>query len=131
MAKALPRLTPSELEIMDSVWNCNESTVTEIMKAVNGNGSKNLSRSTIQVQISRLEEKGWLQCWKKKNKFFYAASVPREDASAEIMDDINQRVFGGSCAELVKSLLGGGKKISSGEIKKIRDLIDKYEAEEL
>jgi predicted transcriptional regulator len=52
--------------------------------------------------------------------------VPRQDASAAIARDIGERVFGGSCVELVKAFLSKSA-VSSEEIKKLRELIDKYE----
>jgi predicted transcriptional regulator len=130
MKNFLPKLTPSEFEIMNVIWERNELTITEIMKAVNSRAEKKLTRSTIQVQVGRLEEKGWLKHSENGKKFLFYATVPRGDASAAIVHDLNERVFGGSCAELIKSLLGGRKKISSNEIRKIRDLIDEYEDEE-
>jgi predicted transcriptional regulator len=127
MKNELPKLTPPEFEIMDAVWNEKELSVTEIMKAVNAKSEKKLTRSTIQVQVARLEEKGWLNHHENGNKFLLFATVPREEASIAIVQDVNERIFGGSCAELVKSLLNGREKISPDEIKKIRSIIDKYE----
>ena len=127
MKNELPKLTPPEFEIMDAVWNEKELSVTEIMKAVNAKSEKKLTRSTIQVQVARLEEKGWLNHHENGNKFLLFATVPREEASIAIVQDVNERIFGGSCAELVKSLLNGREKVSPDEIKKIRSIIDKYE----
>jgi BlaI family transcriptional regulator, penicillinase repressor len=127
MKSKLPKLTPSEFEIMDAVWSKKELSVTEIMSAVNAKSERNFARSTIQVQVSRLEEKGWLEHHEDGNKFLLFATVPREDASMSIVKDVNERIFGGSCAELVKSLLSGREKISTEEIKKIRNIIDTYE----
>jgi predicted transcriptional regulator len=127
----LPKLTPSEFQIMDAVWSQKELSVTEIMNGVNAKSTKKFARSTIQVQVGRLEEKGWLAHHENGNKFMLFATVPRKDASLAIVQDVNERVFGGSCAELVKSLLNGREKISSEEIKKIRGIIDQYEDETL
>ena len=127
MKNELPKLTPPEFEIMDAVWSEKELSVTEIMKAVNTKSEKKLTRSTIQVQVARLEEKGWLDHRENGNKFLLFATVPREEASIAIVQDVNERIFGGSCAELVKSLFNGQKEISPDEIKKIRSIIDKYE----
>jgi BlaI family transcriptional regulator, penicillinase repressor len=131
MKNKLPKLTPSEFEIMNAVWNKKEVSITEIMHAVNAKSEKNFARSTIQVQVGRLEEKGWLAHRNDVNKFLLFATVQRKDASMSIVKDVNERIFGGSCAELVKSLLNGREKISSDEIKKIRGIIDKYEGETL
>ena len=127
MKNKLPKLTPSEFEIMDAIWSEKELSVTEIMNAVNSKSGKKFARSTIQVQVGRLEEKGWLAHHEDGNKFLLFATVPREDASMSIVKDVNERIFGGSCVELVKSLLNGREKISPEEISKIRSIIDKYE----
>jgi predicted transcriptional regulator len=124
--RTLPKLTPPEFEIMEVVWKLGETTVTEIMEAVNAAGDKQLKRSTIQVQVLRLEEKGWLTHREDGKRFLFSTAVSKEEASAEIVRDVKERVFGGSCAELVKALFNH-TEISPEEIKKLRNLINKYE----
>jgi predicted transcriptional regulator len=121
----LPRLTPAEFEIMDAIWNGHEMTVTEVMKQVNASKDKVFSRSTIQVQIQRLTEKGWLKYRDQGKTFLYSATVKRAEASANIAEDVKKRVFGDSCAELVRALLDHSS-ISSGEIDELKQLIDQY-----
>jgi len=127
MADNLSRLTPPELEIMNAVWDGGELAVTEIMNAVNAANDKALTRSTIQVQIFRLEDKGWLRRRGDGNKFLFGATVPRGDAAAAIAQDLTARVFGGSCVELVKALFGGQEKVSPDDIHKLRELLNHYE----
>ena len=124
--ETLPRLTPPEFDIMDAVWNAGELTVTEILQKINELNNRNLKRATIQVQVGRLEEKGWLEHHEERNKFIFKATVPRSEASAFIACDIGQRVFGGSCVELVKAFFSKSD-VSPEEIKQLRELIDKYE----
>lgn len=124
--ETLPRLTPAEFDIMDAVWNAGELTVTEILQIVNKLNNRNLKRATIQVQVGRLEEKGWLEHYEEGNKFIFKATVPRNEASASIAYDIGQRVFGGSCVELVKAFFSKSE-VSPEEIKQLRELIDNYE----
>ncbi|MFC1841387.1 BlaI/MecI/CopY family transcriptional regulator [Thermodesulfobacteriota bacterium] len=125
-AGTLPRLTPAEFDIMDAVWNAGELTVTEILNEINALNNRDLKRATIQVQVGRLEEKGWLDHREEGNKFIFTATVPRSEASAFIAYDIGQRVFGGSCVELVKAFFNKSE-VSPEEIKQLRELIDKYE----
>ncbi len=122
----LPRLTPAEFDIMDAVWNAGELSVTEILNKVNELHGRNLKRATIQVQVGRLEEKGWLEHHEEGNRFIFRATVPRSEASAFIAYDIGKRVFGGSCVELVKAFFSKSD-VSSEEIKQLRKFIDKYE----
>jgi predicted transcriptional regulator len=122
----LPRLTPAEFEIMDAVWKAGELTVTEITREINAQHNRNLSRSTIQVQVGRLKEKGWLSHRQEGNKYIYKSTIPRKEASAAIALDIGDRIFGGSCVELVKAFFHKSV-VSPDEIKQLRELIDKYE----
>jgi predicted transcriptional regulator len=124
--KALPKLTPAEFEIMDAVWNAGELTVTEIMRSVNTTHNRDLTRSTIQVQVGRLKDKGWLIHRQDGNKFIYRSTTPRSEASASIALDIGHRIFGGSCVELVKAFFNRSA-VTPDEIKQLRELIDKYE----
>jgi predicted transcriptional regulator len=121
----LPRLTPAEFEIMDVIWNGGEMTVTLVMNQVNTSYEKTLSRSTIQVQIHRLTEKGWLKCKGKGKTFLYSAAVKRSEASASIVEDVKKRVFGDSCTELVQTLLDHSS-ISSKDISDLKKLINQY-----
>jgi BlaI family transcriptional regulator, penicillinase repressor len=129
MKKKLPKLTPAEFEIMNAVWDSGELTMTEIMDKVNASLRRNLRRSTFQVQVSRLEGKGWLIHREESNKFFFKATAPRQKASAAIAVDIGERIFGGSCTELVKAFFSKSK-VSPEEIKRLRELIDRYEEEQ-
>ena len=121
----LPRLTPAEFQIMDVIWNGSEMTVTEVMNQINGAEEKTFSRSTIQVQIQRLAEKGWLKFKSQGKTFLYSATVKRSEASARIAENIKKRVFGDSCAELVRTLLDHSL-ISSSDIEALKELINQY-----
>ncbi len=123
--KSLPQLTPSEFSIMNVVWQARKLTVTEIMTEVNAARKKQLKRATIQVQVLRLEEKGWLKHSKDGNRFLFSAVVPREDASIDIVRDVRDRIFGGSCTELVRALFDH-KDVSTEELHKLRNLVDQY-----
>jgi len=121
----LTKLTPSEFEIMNAVWYAGEITATGILNTVNASKPKKLKRTTIQVQVARLAGKGWLTRRKDGNRFLFTSTAQREEVLATIVTDVMERVFGGSCVELVKSLFIKAN-ISSEEIKKLREFIDKY-----
>jgi len=121
----LPRLTPAEFEIMDVIWNGGEMTVTEVMNQVNTAGEKTFSRSTIQVQMQRLSDKGWLRHRDQGKTFIYSATVERSDATASIAEDVKKRVFGDSCAELVRTLLDHSS-ISNSDIAALKKIINQY-----
>jgi predicted transcriptional regulator len=119
-------LTPAEFKIMSALWEAKELTITGILNYVNAAHGRKLKRATIQVQVNRLEEKGWLTHREDGHKFIFSSTTPRQEASAAIAHDIGERIFSGSCVELVKAFFRNSK-VSPEEIKQLRDLIDKYE----
>ena len=117
------RLSDAQLEIMEVVWDRGEASIAEVLASVNGRRKKKLRRTTIQVQMNRLEKKGWLTHRVEGRTYRYEALRPREEALAAIADDVTHRVFGGSCADLVKCL-HDHKKINASEIRRLRKLLD-------
>jgi len=127
MKKAeLNKLTPPEFEIMDAVWCAGEITTIGIFNTINISKPKKLKRTTIQVQVARLERKGWLTHREDGNRFLFRSTVSREEVLSAIVMDVLERVFDGSCVEMVKPLLTNSN-ISSDEIKELREFIYQYE----
>ncbi|RPJ14784.1 MAG: BlaI/MecI/CopY family transcriptional regulator [Desulfobacteraceae bacterium] len=126
MPDKLPKLTDPEFEIMKVVWNRGKVTVNEVLEAVNSFKKRNLKRTTIQVQMKRLEDKGWLSHQEEDRNFLYRSTRDREEVSREITRDIKKRIFDGSYAELVRALFHESE-ISREEIGKIRRILDEYE----
>jgi BlaI family penicillinase repressor len=124
--KIWQKLTNAELEIMKTVWANDEVTVTHVMDVINAHRAHKLKRTTIQVQMTRLADKGWLTYRKEGRVLFYKGTRGREEVSAEIAGDINTRVFDGAQSELVKSLFEGSK-VSREELARIKKLIDEHE----
>jgi BlaI family transcriptional regulator, penicillinase repressor len=122
----LPKLTDPEFEIMKIVWERGKVTINEVLETINSRKKRNLRRTTIQVQMKRLEEKGWLIHQEEGRNFLYESTRGREEVSREITSDIKRRIFDGSYANLVKALFQGSD-ITGDEIKRIRKILDDYE----
>lgn len=118
------QLSRAQFDIMSIVWDKGEATIAEVLREINSGRKQKLRRSTIQVQMYRLEEKGWLTHKERDRTFFFRAVRSREEAQADIAVDMTKQVFGGSCADLVKCLFKH-RNISSDEISRIRQLLDK------
>jgi predicted transcriptional regulator len=118
----MKKLSPANLEIMKIIWERGEVTVSDVVEAINASRKDDVRRTTIQVQMGRLEEYGWLKHRQVGRAFYYAAIVPQQKTTKDILDDIKNRVFGGSRAELVKCLLED-EALTSEEIEEIRALL--------
>jgi predicted transcriptional regulator len=117
-------LSAAQFEIMAVVWDLGKATVSQVLKVVNKKRKKKLRRTTIQVQMSRLEKKGWLTHEAEGRTYCYQALKKRNEALAMIAGDVTNRIFGGSCAELVKCLFNQNK-INREEIQRIRKVLDR------
>jgi BlaI family penicillinase repressor len=126
--KRSKKLSPANLEIMKIVWEKGEVTVNDVFEAINAKRKDKLRRTTIQVQMGRLEDYGWLTHRKEGRTYCYSAVDEKQKIRRDILNDIKNRVFGGSHAELVKCLFED-EKISPEEIKELRALLKKIDRE--
>jgi predicted transcriptional regulator len=120
------KLSPANLEIMKIIWDKGELTVTEVLKTINKKRTHPLRRTTVQVQMARLEEYGWLKRRKKGRTYYYSATAGKQKTKRDILNDIKTRVFGGSRTELVRCLLED-THINSEEIEELRELIENHD----
>lgn len=116
------QLSAAQYEIMEKIWRQGEATVNQVLEAVNKGRKKKLRRTTIQVQMTRLVKKGWLSHRTEGRTYLYSAVFERDHAQAFIANDVTNRVFGGSCADLIKCLFNN-KKVSALEIKRIKKIL--------
>ena len=119
------KLSPAGLEIMEEIWKKGEATINDVCEAINARRDKKLRRTTIQVQMSRLEDYGWLSHREEGRTFYYSAVKEKRETRKDILEDIRKRVFSGSRAELVRCLLDD-EKISQEDLEELRDLIKKH-----
>ncbi|GAH13443.1 unnamed protein product [marine sediment metagenome] len=83
--KRVRKLSPSNLEIMNIVWAKGEVSVNDIFEAINAKRLDKLRRTTIQVQMNRLEDYGWLKHKIKGRTFFYSALVEEQKTRKKIL----------------------------------------------
>ena len=121
-------LSPANFEIMKIVWEKGEVTINDVVDAINAKRADELRRTTIQVQMNRLEEYGWVKHRKEGRTFYYTAVKEKQKTKRDIVMDIKERVFSGSHAELVKCLVDGSD-LKPGDIKELRQLLDQYDKE--
>ena len=122
MSRRQKKLSPANLEIMKIIWDRGEVTVSDVVEAINAGRKVSVRRTTIQVQMGRLEEYGWLKHKQEGRAFYYSAVVPQRKTTKDILDDVKNRVFGGSRAELVRCLLED-EDLTSEEIEEMRALL--------
>ncbi|MFW6132012.1 MAG: BlaI/MecI/CopY family transcriptional regulator [Candidatus Aminicenantaceae bacterium] len=116
------KLSPGNLEIMKIVWEKKEVTINDVLKAINEKRSDKIRRTTVQVQMRRLEEYGWLTHRTEGRTFHYSAVKEKQNTRKEILKDIINRVFSGSRTELVKCLMDD-RDLKPEEIIELRNIL--------
>ncbi len=125
----IQKLSSANLEIMKIVWDKCEVTINDVMNAINSRRDTDLIRSTIQVQMGRLERYGGIKHRQLGRMFFYSAVIEKNTTRKDILYDVKNRVFVGSWLEMAKCLFENSD-IGPAEIKELRNLLKEYDTEQ-
>lgn len=122
-AKAIERLPDSELNVMKVVWNSKEPIGTgKIIKVLIAD--KNWSRSTVQVLLSRLEERGFIECQKKGRLKYYVPLIEEEVYCSKETKTFLEHFYNNSYKNLIASLVQD-KTINEEDLDDIIKIIKK------
>jgi BlaI family penicillinase repressor len=116
------RLGRLELQIMNVVWDRETASVHDV-KDVLSQGRKP-AYSTILTMMRKLEAKRYLTHEVDDRTFVYHATVSRQTARRSLLGDLLDRVFEGSPALLLSSLVEEDR-ITPEELREIRKLVEK------
>jgi predicted transcriptional regulator len=98
------RLPDSELLIMKVIWEAKDPIGTgRIVELVNE--QKDWSRSTIQVLLARLEERGFIEYQKKGRLKFFVPTIKEEDYLAKETKTFLEQFYSSSYKKLIASLV--------------------------
>ncbi len=117
---ASPRLGRLETQIMSVVWKRGTATVHEVRDTL-GRGRKP-AYSTILTMMRKLEAKGFLEHGVQDRKYVYRAVIDQQRVRRSVIRDLVERLFDGSPALLVSSLLEQ-EGVSDEEMAEIRKLM--------
>ena len=118
------KLTNAELEIMHVVWELDDGTVRQVHEILNQ--QRPLAYTTVMTMMNILEEKGHLTRRKEGRAYRYQPVRPKSQVISGMVDDFVGRVFEGSAAPLVVSLVKD-KKISKKDLDEIARMIRETE----
>lgn len=125
MAKrAANPLTEAQREIMETVWELGEVTVSDVHVRIAEH--REVARNTVQTLMVRLEEKGWLRHIQRGRKFVYSAARTRSKSLGARVAHMVDFMFAGSPEQMVNALLEH-RGLSDSELENIRELIEQAE----
>jgi len=124
MKEGETKLTDTELEIMQVVWDLGGGTVRQVHERLNRN--RPLAYTTVMTMMGILEDKGHLTRTKQGRAYHYEPVRPKSQVISHMVDDFVGKVFAGSARPLVLSLVKD-RKLSKKDLEEIARLIRETE----
>ena len=119
-----PQPTVRELTILGILWDNGPSTVRDVNDAMNKGKAVGYTTTLKLMQI--MTEKGLLIRDESQFKHIYKPAISQERTQKQLVGDLLERAFSGSAEKLVMRALSA-KKVSAGELAKIRKILDEME----
>jgi len=123
MARSQPRPTDTELAILRVLWERGASTVRQVHDALAGTRDTGYTTTLKLMQI--MADKGLVTRNETERTHVYSAIAGQEQTQRQLVQDLVDRAFGGSAAQLVLRALSTDDA-TDAELKEIRKLIDDY-----
>lgn len=117
------RLGRLELQIMNVVWDRGRASVQDVVEALAG-ATRKPAYNTILTMMRKIEAKGYLAHDTEGRTFIYRPVLQKRDARRSLLGALVDRLFNGSPAQLVNSLVEEGR-VSGKELVEIRKILSK------
>jgi len=111
-------LTDREAEIMDVIWECGPSVVTDVQKQL----KDKLAYTTVLTMLRTLETKGYVGHEEEGRQHRYFAAVQRHAAQKSALKHLLGKFFKDS-SELLFARLVSDRNLSPEEIRRMRKLL--------
>ncbi|MCB9915026.1 MAG: BlaI/MecI/CopY family transcriptional regulator [Planctomycetes bacterium] len=121
-----PRLRPTDaqLAILSVLWDHGPSTVRQVHEALPDDVRRGYTTTLKLMQI--MVEQGLARRDESERSHVYAACVGEDETKGRLVDDLMQKAFGGSAAQLVMRALSE-TPASAAELAEIRALLARIE----
>lgn len=114
-----------ELSILQTVQKLGRVTVRDVYTSLGSGGSY----TTVMTVMSRMADKGELMREKEGKQYFYWVESTNQAPSKNILQRIQDKIFGGKSIAMVSYLLEADQAISDQELAEIEKLIQKRRSE--
>lgn len=123
MAKP-PMPTDAELEILGLLWELGPSTVRRVHDVLQTR--RDIGYTAVLKLMQIMADKGLVDRDKSQRSHVYSSRKSAATTQRRVLRDLMERAFGGSSQRLVMQALAT-KRITSEELRELRELLDKIE----
>ena len=118
------RPTDAELAILRVLWSRGPSTVRQVHEVLSRD--RETGYTTVLKLMQIMTEKGLVERDESERTHVYQARLTQEQTQQQLVDNLLEKAFGGSAAQLVMRALAA-KEASADELAQIRQLLDELE----
>jgi predicted transcriptional regulator len=119
-----PKPTAGELNILQILWERGPSTVRQVHDCLEEKTASGYTTTLKLMQI--MAEKGLVRRDERERAHVYSAALKQAETQGRMVDDLVDRVFGGSAAALVMRALSS-RRTSAEDLTEIRRMLDECE----
>ena len=120
--RTLPRLSPSETEILRLLWQLGRGTVQDVCQQLPK--SRPIAYATVQTMLRRLEAKGYVGHDTAGKAHVFHPTAQRRQVVGRAVRDFVGHLFGGDPVSLMLHL-AEHTELTSDEVQRLKRLIDK------
>jgi predicted transcriptional regulator len=125
MARTPQDVTDTELAVLQALWDGGSATIRQLTDGLYPGGGT-AQYATVQKLLDRLELKGYVRRDRTPAAHTFQAAVPRDELIGRRLQDVAEKLCGGSLTPLLTHLVRA-RKLSDRERQELRDLIDELD----
>jgi BlaI family transcriptional regulator, penicillinase repressor len=118
--------TKSELAILSVLWEMEAATVREVYERIDA--ERKTSYTTILKLLQIMHEKDLVTRNEENRAHVYRAKIRQNETGRQMLDEVLNKVFGGSALKLVQQVLEN-ETTGPDEMREIRRMIERAEKE--
>lgn len=127
MARTLPPVSETELEVLKTLWSGGPGTVRDVEARLDQRKPR-WAYNTILTLLSRLKEKGYVAADRRGTAHIFRSRVTRDELLSHGLSKLAERICDGTASPLVHALVRG-QRLSAKDIAELRRLLDDLERE--
>ena len=124
MRNPITPLGGTEMEVLREVWALRTATARDVHDRISAR--RKVAYTTIMTVLKNLATKGYLAYEQDGTAYVYSAARAPEDVRGSLLSNVMDKVFGGSPASLVQTLVQS-ETLTEAERAEIRRLIDRMD----
>jgi predicted transcriptional regulator len=121
MARTPQDVTDAELAVLQVLWDGGPCSRRQITDAIYPDGGP-AHYTTVQKLLERLELKGFVTKQRGAGVRTFAASVRRDELISRRLQDVAEKLCGGSMTPLLMNLVRS-QSLTPGELRELQDLV--------